>query len=95
MLSLMQVLRACAGSAKLEAVRDMRASLEGVIQEMLDPLAAPNLPAFDLAALLLFLTEVSTSPCSNAARDSIGSLLTVPHTRIADGNSRLADERGL
>ena len=44
--------------AKLAALQPRRAALETAIDEMLDPLAAPKLPAFDLAVLLLFLSEL-------------------------------------
>lgn len=44
--------------AKLLALRSRRLTLEAAIDEMLDPLAAPKLPAFDVAILLLFLSEM-------------------------------------
>ena len=45
--------------AKLLALQSRRAEFEQTISEMLDPLAAPKVPAFDVAVLLLFLSEVS------------------------------------
>ena len=36
--------------------------LEATIEQMLDPLAAPNMPAFDIAILLLFLSELEATP---------------------------------
>ena len=58
--------------AKLEALRDRRAHLEAAVDEMLDPLVAPTLPAFDLGCLLLYLCEMeaedlpTTVACSEA-----------------------------
>ena len=50
--------------AKLQALQPRRAELEAAIDEMLDPLAAPKLPAFDVAVLLLFLSELEEAPLS-------------------------------
>ena len=47
---------------KLRALQSRRAELEGAIDAMLDPLAAERMPAFDVAVLLLFLSELEEAP---------------------------------
>ena len=47
--------------AKLAALQANRAAYEETIDSMLDPLAAANLPAFDVAVMLLFLSELEAS----------------------------------
>lgn len=47
--------------AKLLALQKQRGAFEAVIDDMLDPLAAPKLPAFDVAVLLLFLSELAAN----------------------------------
>ena len=44
--------------SKLAALQERRGRLERAIDDQLDPIAAPNLPAFDVAVLLLFLSEL-------------------------------------
>ena len=44
--------------AKLKALHGRRDDLEAAIDDLLDPLVAPSMPAFDIAVLLLFLSEV-------------------------------------
>ncbi len=62
---------------KLERLAPRRGELERAVHEMLDPLAAPKLPAFDVAVLLLFLSELSSGSlplavaCSEAVALSI------------------------
>lgn len=58
--------------AKLEALTARRAVFESAIDEMLDPLTAPKLPAFDLAAMLLFLSEMESDdlPTSVACKEA-------------------------
>lgn len=46
--------------AKLAALQQRRPSLEEAIDAMLDPLAAPKLPAMDVSVLLLFLSELES-----------------------------------
>ena len=46
---------------KLAALQERRVALEEAIGEMLDPLAAPKLAPFDLAVLLLFLSEIEAA----------------------------------
>ena len=48
--------------AKLHALKRRRAEIEDAIDDMLDPLAAPKLPAFDVAVMLLFLSELTEAP---------------------------------
>ena len=48
--------------AKLEVLQRRRTEMEDAIDDMLDPLAAPKLPAFDVAVMLLFLSELTEAP---------------------------------
>ena len=66
MLALAAALCCAADRAKLEALDERRAELERAIDEMLDPLVAPTLPAFDLAALLLYLSEMEADDLPTA-----------------------------
>jgi len=43
---------------KLTQLQARRNDLDAAVDEMLDPLVAPDLPAFDVAVLLLFLVEI-------------------------------------
>lgn len=58
---------------KLLALQPHRAALEEAIDEMMDPLAAPKLPAFDVAVLLLFLSELETTdiPVPVACKEAV------------------------
>ena len=61
---------------KLSTLAERRETLEQAVSEMLDPLAAPKLPAFDVAVLLLFLSEIESGvpvpvACKEAAELSL------------------------
>ena len=58
--------------AKLIDLQERRPRLERAINDQLDPLAAPNLPAFDIAVLLLFLSELESAlPVPVACKEAV------------------------
>ena len=58
---------------KLLALRERRVRLERALDAQLDPMAAPKLPAFDIAVLLLFLCELETAelPVPVACKEAV------------------------
>ena len=56
---------------KLTELRACRHELDSAVNELLDPLVAPDLAAFDLAVLLLFLSEIQSGlPVPVAAKEA-------------------------
>ena len=74
--------------AKLAALQPRRAALEQAVDEMLDPLAAPKLPAFDLAIVLLFLSELEGDglPVPVACNEAVA--LSVAYSGDEQGSHR-------
>ena len=69
---------------KLSELHSRRGQLEAAVGEMLDPLVAPSLPAFDLAVLLLFLSEVAGGlPVPVAAKEA--AMLSGAYSGDANG----------
>ena len=58
---------------KLLALRERRGVLEAAVDELLDPLAAPNVPAMDVAVMLLFLCEMEAEalPVPVACKEAV------------------------
>ena len=72
---------------KLSALHSQRAQLEAAVSEMLDPLVAPSLPAFDLAVLLLFLSELASGlPVPVASKEA--AMLSAAYSGDANGKEQ-------